>query len=57
MDLIVMAVVAVLFALIAVMIALITRKKIGAILIYAGSGLVIGLPIGYFLAPTIISFF
>ena len=52
-----MAVVAVLFALIAVVIALFNRKKIGTILIYAASGLIVGLPIGYFIAPTVISFF
>jgi hypothetical protein len=57
MDLIVMAVVAVLFALIAVVIAMITRRKIRTLLIYAVSGLIIGFPIGYFIAPTIISFF
>jgi hypothetical protein len=57
MDVIVMAVVAVLFTLIAVVIAMITRKKIRKILIYAFAGLIIGLPIGYFLAPFIISFF
>lgn len=57
MDLIVMAFVAVLLALIAVVIAMIRRKKIRTILIYAISGLIIGLPIGYFLAPTVISFF
>lgn len=57
MDLIVMAVVAVLFALIAFVIALMTRKKFGKILIYAVSGLIIGLLTGYFIAPTVISFF
>lgn len=57
MDLIVTAVVAIVFAFIAVVIAIITRKKIGTMLIYAFSGLIIGLPTGYFLAPTIISFF
>ena len=57
MDLIVTAVIAVVFAFIALVIAFITRKKIGTMLIYAVSGLIIGLPIGYLLAPTIISFF
>ena len=57
MDLIVMAVVAVLFALIAFVIALVTRKKIRTMLFYIVLGLIFGLPTGYFIAPTVISFF
>ncbi len=57
MDVIVTASVAILFAVIAALIALIKRKKIGKIFIFAGSGLIIGLLIGYILAPTIVSFF
>ena len=56
MDLIVTAGVAIIFAIIAVLIAIITRKKIKKVFIYGFSGLIIGLPIGYFLAPMIISF-
>ena len=56
MDLMVTGVVAIIIAIIAALIALIKRKKIGKILIYAFSGLIIGLLVGYFLAPTIISF-
>jgi predicted PurR-regulated permease PerM len=56
MDVMVIAVVAVVIAIIAALIALIKRKKIGKILKYAISGLIIGLLVGYFLAPTIISF-
>jgi Na+-translocating ferredoxin:NAD+ oxidoreductase RnfD subunit len=57
MDAMVTSLAAILFAFIAVIIALIKRKKIGKIFIYAGSGLIIGLLIGYILAPTVISFF
>ena len=56
MDAMVIGVIAILFAVIAAVIALIKRKKIGKILKYAFSGLIIGLLVGYFLAPTIISF-
>ncbi len=56
MDLIVTAGVAIIFAIIAVLIAIITRKKIKKVFIYGFSGLIIGLPIGYFLSPVIISF-
>jgi predicted PurR-regulated permease PerM len=57
MDAMVTGFVAILIAVIAALIALIKRKKIGKIFIFAGSGLIIGLLIGYILAPTIVSFF
>ena len=57
MDVIVAGVVAILFAVIAALIALLKKKKIGKILIFAFSGLIIGLLIGYVLAPTVVSFF
>ena len=57
MDIMVIAIVAVIVSIIAVILAVIQRKKIGKILIYAVIGLMTGLPIGYFLAPIIISFF
>ncbi len=57
MDAMVTGVVAILIAVIAAVIALIKRKKIGKIFIFAGSGLIIGLVIGYILAPTVVSFF
>ena len=57
MDLMVTGVVAIIIAIIAALIALIKRKKIGKILMYALSGLIIGLLVGYILAPDIISFF
>ena len=48
--------VAILIGVITALIALIKRKRIGKIFIYAISGLIIGLPIGYFLTPIIVSF-
>jgi hypothetical protein len=57
MDAMVISFAAILFAVIAAVIALIKRKKIGKIFIFAGSGLMIGLVIGYVLAPTVVSFF
>jgi predicted PurR-regulated permease PerM len=57
MDAMVIGVDAIIFAVIAAIIAIIKRKKIGKIFIYAGSGLIIGLIIGYILAPTVVSFF
>ena len=57
MDVIVTASVAILMAIIVALIAIIKRKRIGKIFIYAISGLIVGLPIGYFLTPTIVSFF
>jgi Na+-translocating ferredoxin:NAD+ oxidoreductase RnfD subunit len=57
MDAMVISFAAILFAVIAAVIALIKRKKIGKIFIFAGSGLIIGLLIGYVLAPTVVSFF
>jgi hypothetical protein len=57
MDLFVTAVVAIIITIIAVLVAIITRKKIGKIFLYGIVGLIIGLSIGYFLTPMIISFF
>ena len=57
MDVMVTSIVALLIAVIAVLIALISKKKIWKTLIYAISGLIIGLLIGYVLTPTIVSFF
>jgi len=57
MDAMVIGVVAILFAVIAALIALIKKKKIGKIFIFAGAGLIIGLVIGYILTPTVVSFF
>jgi Ca2+/Na+ antiporter len=57
MDIIVTLTVAILAAIIALLIAIITKKKIKKIVIFALLGLIIGLPVGHFLTPTIISFF
>jgi len=57
MDAMVIGVIAILFAVIAALNALIKKKKIGKIFIFAGSGLIIGLLIGYILAPTVVSYF
>ena len=57
MDIFVTAVVAIIVAILAVLVAIFTKKKIGKIFIFAILGFVIGLPIGYFLAPFIVSFF
>jgi hypothetical protein len=57
MDLVVTAVVAISIAILTVLAAIITRQKIGKIVLYGISGLIGGLLIGYLLTPTIISFF
>jgi len=57
MDAMVISFAAILFAVIATLFALFKKKKIGKIFIFAGSGLIIGLVIGYILAPTVVSFF
>jgi len=57
MDMMITAIVAVLVAIISAVIAVITKKSIGKILLFAGIGLIIGIPVGYLLAPFIISFF
>jgi hypothetical protein len=57
MDLVVTAVVAISIAILTVLAAIITRQKIGKIVLYGLSGLIGGLLIGYLLTPTIISFF
>ena len=57
MDMGITAIIAVLVTIISVVIAVIAKKSIGQILIFAVIGLIIGIPVGYFLAPFIISFF
>ena len=57
MDIMVIAIVAISVTILTALIALIKRKPIGKIFIYAALALVLGLPFGYFLAPIIISFF
>ncbi len=57
MDVMVTAIVAIIVSIIGALIAVIKRKTIGKIFIYAALALIIGLPFGYFLTPIIISFF
>jgi hypothetical protein len=56
MDVMVTAIVAIIVSIIGALIAVIKRKTIGKIFIYAALALIIGLPFGYFLTPIIISF-
>jgi flagellar basal body-associated protein FliL len=57
MDIIVTVAVAILIAIISVLFPIFTKKTIKKIFIFAILGLIIGLPVGYFLTPIIISFF
>jgi hypothetical protein len=57
MDLIVTATVAIIFTIMAVLVAIFKRHKIGKIFLCGILGLIIGLTIGYLLTPMIISFF
>jgi hypothetical protein len=57
MDIMVTAIVAISVSIIAVLFAVIKRKTIGKIFIYAALALIIGLTFGYFLTPIIISFY
>ena len=57
MDIMVIAIIAISASIITALIAVIKKKTIGKIFIYAALALIIGLPFGYLLAPFIISFF
>jgi hypothetical protein len=56
MDIMVTAIVAIIVSIIGALVAIIKRKTIGKIFIYAILALIIGLPFGYVLTPIIISF-
>ena len=56
MDIMVTAIVASIVSITGALVAIIKRKTIGKIFIYAILALIIGLPFGYFLTPIIISF-
>ena len=56
MDMFVMAIVALITAIIAALTAVFNKKRIKTILAYAGIGLIAGLPLGYLIAPFIISY-
>ena len=57
MDIFVIVVTALVTAVVAALVAIIKKKGIKKFFLYALFGLVIGLPIGYILAPFIISFY
>ena len=56
MDLVVIAIAALIMAIIAALAAVFNKKRIRTILIYAGIGLMTGFSLGYFIAPFVISF-
>ena len=56
MDLFVMAMVAIVCAILAALMAVFNKKRIGRVFAWAAIGLVAGLPLGYLIAPFIISF-
>lgn len=57
MDLMIMAAVAALAAIISAVIAIIIKKSKWKILLFAVAGIIIGLPLGYLIAPFILSFY
>ena len=57
MDIFVIVIAGLAIAIVAALVAIIKKKTIGKIFVYALIGFFIGLPIGYILAPFIISFY
>ena len=57
MDVIISGIGAIILAIIFILIAIFTKKKIRIIILYGIIGLIIGLVVGYLIAPMIISFF
>ena len=57
MDIFVIVMAGLLTAIVAALVAIIKKKGIKKIFIYTLVGFVIGLPLGYILAPFIISFY
>ena len=57
MDIFVAVIAGLAAAIVATLVAIIKKKGIAKIFVYALIGFVIGLPIGYILAPFIISFY
>ena len=57
MDIFFTVIVAFIVAIAALLFAIFTKKKLKKILMYALFGFIIGLPIGYLLAPFILSFY
>jgi len=56
MDLFVMVIAALMLAIIAALAAIFNKKSLRTIFAHAGIGLVVGLPLGYIIAPFILSF-
>ncbi len=57
MDIFIIVCTGIIVAILAALVAIFKKKGIGKILVYALLGFVIGLPIGYILAPFILSFY
>ncbi len=57
MDLMILAAVAILLAVFSALVAIFTKKTKWKVLIYALVGLMAGIPIGYALAPFVLSFY
>ena len=56
MDMLVMTIVALITAIIAALAAVFNKKKLRTIFVYAGVGLITGIPLGFLIAPFVISF-
>ena len=57
MDIFITVIVAIVIAIVAALFAIFTKKKLKPVLLYTFWGIIIGLLIGYFLAPYILSFY
>jgi hypothetical protein len=57
MDIFIIVCAGIVVAIVAALVGIFKKKGIGKILVYALLGFVIGLPIGYILAPFILSFY
>jgi hypothetical protein len=57
MDIFVIVCAGIIAAILAALVAIFKKKGIGKIFVYALLGFVIGLPIGYILAPFVLSFY
>jgi hypothetical protein len=57
MDIFIIVIAAIITAILAAAIAIVKKRGIGKIFVYILLGFVIGLPIGYLLAPFILSFY
>ena len=57
MDIFIIVIAGIIAAIVAALIAIFKKRGIGKIVVYTLLGFVIGLPIGYILAPFILSFY